>query len=186
MTYGSIIEGLWLIWLGYWIINWSGNKRTIQGSSRGGRWMVFALMVVVYYNLYHHEGWLTRQIVPSNDAMKALGTVLCAVGLGFSIWARRILGTNWSANPTIKEGHELITTGPYRLARHPIYTGLLLALFGTLVIAGGEVRGLIFFIIVAVGLHFKSRIEERFMMQTFPDAYPAYRRRTKAIIPFVL
>jgi protein-S-isoprenylcysteine O-methyltransferase len=186
MDYGRIILGLWLAWLAYWIVNWTGNKRTVQESRMSGRLLVFVFMVGLYFGLYHSSGWVERQVLPHNNAMKAAGTVLCALGLGFAIWARRVLGTNWSANPTVKEGHELITTGPYRLARHPIYTGLLLALFGTTIIASGEVRDFIFFASIAIGLHFKSRIEERFMMQTFPDTYPAYRRRVKAIIPFVL
>jgi len=95
------------------------------------------------------------------------------------------LGSNWSADPSIKEGHELIERGPYRLVRHPIYSGFLLALAGT-GLGSGRVMHLYIVGISLMGMCLKLRIEESLMLRQFPQAYREYMRRTKALIPFVL
>src|ERR1017187_7501034 len=102
-----------------------------------------------------------------------------ATGLAFAIWARHTLGRNWSGNPTVKEGHELVETGPYRLVRHPIYTGFLLAIAGT-GIGSGQVMQLFIFGTAFVLLWAKLRIEESLMLRQFPQTYPGYMKRTKA------
>ena len=107
-----------------------------------------------------------------------------ATGLAFAIWARHTLGRNWSGNPTVKEGHELVETGPYRLVRHPIYTGFLLAIAGT-GIGRGQVRQLFIFGTAFVLLWAKLRIEESLMLRQFPQTYPGYMKRTKALVPFL-
>jgi protein-S-isoprenylcysteine O-methyltransferase Ste14 len=109
---------------------------------------------------------------------------LTAGGLGFAMWARRALGTNWSALPGLKKDHELIERGPYRLVRHPIYTGLLLAIFGTC-LAGGRVWNLSVVVMAALLLIVKLKAEEALLTRQFPDAYPQYQRRVRAIIPFL-
>jgi protein-S-isoprenylcysteine O-methyltransferase Ste14 len=96
-----------------------------------------------------------------------------------------MLGTNWSADVTVKHDHELIEAGPYAYSRHPIYTGLVLALFGT-ALAVGETRALIAFVIALASLWYKMGLEERVMRRTFGAAYDAYTRRVKALIPFVV
>jgi len=103
----------------------------------------------------------------------------------FTIWARRHLGRNWSGSVTIKADHELITTGPYRIARHPIYTGLLIAFAGNALVVG-EVRGLIAFAIAFAALWRKLKLEERFMREQFGQAYVDYSRRVAAVVPFLL
>jgi protein-S-isoprenylcysteine O-methyltransferase len=186
MNYDKINRCLWLLGIAYWLITWFGNKKTAQRYHPGRRLAVFAVMLVLYWFLFTTGGWLKQRLLPDNDLMGLLSSVLCAAGVALAIWARYILGRNWSANPSVKEGHELIVRGPYRFVRHPIYTGILLALFGSVLVGDGRIRSVLFFAFIAIGLHFKSQIEEDLMIQTFPDAYPAYRRRTKAIIPFIL
>ena len=95
------------------------------------------------------------------------------------------LGSNWSGRATVKAGHELIVKGPYKLVRHPIYTGFLTALTGT-VLASGQWRCIIGFGLVLLALLVKMGQEESLMMQTFPQDYAEYRRRVKALIPGVL
>ena len=117
-------------------------------------------------------------------ALASFGLALTAGGLGFTMWARRALGTNWSALPGLKKDHELIERGPYRLVRHPIYTGLLLAIFGTF-LAGGRVWNLSIVAMAALLLIVKLKAEEALLTRQFSDAYPQYQRRVKAIIPFL-
>jgi len=187
MNYGKINTALWICWLLYWIASARGNKKTIQGSKPGLRLLALGLVFGFAVFLYRqHSARLDMRILPDTRQMQQLGTACCAAGILFSLWARRILGTNWSANPTIKENHELITSGPYEFVRHPIYTGILLALFGSLVLANGHLRDLIIYIFAAGLLWLKLKVEEGLMMKTFPDSYPDYKRRTKALIPFIL
>jgi protein-S-isoprenylcysteine O-methyltransferase Ste14 len=106
-------------------------------------------------------------------------------GCLFAIWARLILGANWSGTAKVKRGHELIVKGPYRFVRHPIYTGIITACIGT-TLAIGEWRCIMGLIVVFLGLVLKMTQEERLMIATFPQAYPQYRRRVKALIPGLL
>ncbi len=114
-----------------------------------------------------------------------VGTALVLLGLAFTVWARVHLGRNWSGIVTVKQGHELIRSGPYRWVRHPIYTGLLLAFMGS-AIALGQWRGVLAMLIVFAALWRKLRLEERWMIETFGAAYTAYRNEVAALIPFVL
>ena len=107
------------------------------------------------------------------------------LGLGFTICARIALGGNWSATVTVKHGHEIVRSGPYRWLRHPIYTGLLLAFVGCAV-ALGEWRGIVAVAIVWAALWRKLRLEERWLTEEFGARYSDYRRETWALIPFVL
>jgi protein-S-isoprenylcysteine O-methyltransferase Ste14 len=111
--------------------------------------------------------------------------MLTLAGLLFTVWARTHLGRNWSGLVTIKQDHELITSGPYSTVRHPIYTGLLLAFVGS-ALARSELRGILAVVLVFWALWRKSRIEERWMRDQFGDAYREYSSHVAALIPFVL
>jgi protein-S-isoprenylcysteine O-methyltransferase Ste14 len=113
------------------------------------------------------------------------GTFLCVIGLAFTVWARATLGRNWSGTVTLKESHELVDRGPYRLVRHPIYTGLL-TMFVATVIALGHLAGIIGAVLVFVSFWIKLSHEEKLMLKQFPDQYAAYQQRVKRIIPFLL
>jgi protein-S-isoprenylcysteine O-methyltransferase len=106
------------------------------------------------------------------------------MGAVLAIWARFSLGGNWSATVTIKAGHTLVRRGPYALVRHPIYSGLLLALLGT-VLLFNQVRCLLALALIVLMLASKIRMEERFMAEQFGAEYVAYKQRVKALIPFV-
>ena len=113
------------------------------------------------------------------------GAAITAGGMLFSVWARRYLGKNWSQAVTLKEGHELITSGPYALVRHPIYTGLLLAFVGCAV-ARGEWRGLLAVALVFGALWRKLRLEETWMRVQFGESYEAYSRQVAALVPYII
>jgi protein-S-isoprenylcysteine O-methyltransferase Ste14 len=122
------------------------------------------------------------------ETTPALGVVtdcIVVAGAAFTVWARITLGRNWSAEVTFKQDHELIESGPYALARHPIYTGLIVMALGTAINYG---RAIGFALLVALcgGLWWKARQEERIMSRHFPGAYAEYKTRVHAIIPFVL
>jgi protein-S-isoprenylcysteine O-methyltransferase Ste14 len=99
------------------------------------------------------------------------------------VWARVYIGRNWSGTVTLKEGHELIRSGPYALVRHPIYTGLLLAFTGT-AIACGDPAAVIGLALVLASFLYKLRIEEGFMRAVFPEQYASYAARVPALVPF--
>jgi protein-S-isoprenylcysteine O-methyltransferase Ste14 len=132
--------------------------------------------------------WPGAAIWPLNYPLfqsNTLGLILVFAGAAFAGLARLSLGANWSSRARIRAGHTLSTSGPYRIVRHPIYSGLLLLFLGTAVILG-QARGYIAFVIAFLTWLFKSRTEDRFLAERFGQDFDAYRRRTKALIPFLL
>ena len=105
-------------------------------------------------------------------------------GLLFAVWAREHLGSNWSRSVTIKEGHELIASGPYSVVRHPIYTGILAGFLGT-AIALSQVRGFIVFLLIFFILWVKLRMEEQWMRSQFGETYATYAHQTAALVPYL-
>jgi protein-S-isoprenylcysteine O-methyltransferase Ste14 len=178
---------LWLAWLAYWIIAARNVKATQRRESLSSR-LVTVVLTVLAAALLAFRGqplqWLNVRFLPQTMVAHWLGLLMVVVGLAFAVWARVHLGRNWSGTVTVKEGHELIRTGPYGLVRHPIYTGLLLAILGT-AIAFGEWRGLLALVFLTVAFLFKLRREERFMSENFPNDYPRYRAEVPALIPFI-
>jgi protein-S-isoprenylcysteine O-methyltransferase Ste14 len=128
---------------------------------------------------------LSVPIVPRSIALFGCGVILTAAGLAFTVWARVHLAGNWSGVVTLKEGHTLVRDGPYRYVRHPIYTGLLLALIGS-AIARDEWRGVLAVALAFVALWRKLGLEERWLTEIFGDEYRRYRREVRALIPFVV
>ena len=153
------IKLLWMLFGLYWIVSALKLKKTKKRESWGQRFRYSLPLLVAFYLLSRpeaHYGWLGLRFVPANDAVRWVGVLLTAAGVAIAFWARWHLGANWSGVVTLKEGHELIRTGPYRTIRHPIYTGILLALLGTAV-AVGEVRGLL-----ALAIAMAARIRRPF------------------------
>jgi protein-S-isoprenylcysteine O-methyltransferase Ste14 len=116
--------------------------------------------------------------------LEFLGFLIEVLGLCLAIWARITLGRNWSASVAFKKKHELITNGPYRLVRHPIYTGMI-GMFLGFAIYTGVLAGFIGVLLIAYSFWIKLRQEERLMARHFPKEYAAYRKRTKTLVPFV-
>ncbi len=185
---GIAMESVWGATALLWLVGAFRNKRTARRGSMLSRLVLLAPIALGYTLVASHTlraGWLDLRLWPPTLAVEAAGLALTILGCGFAIWARVTLGSNWSARPSVKEGHELIVRGPYRLVRHPIYSGLLLALAGS-VLAVDRNGCLLGWLLVLVTYAVKMSQEERLMMQTFPADYPAYRRRVKALVPGVL
>ena len=121
--------------------------------------------------------------VNTDEWSAAAGLVLFALGLGFAVWARLHLGRNWGTPMSQKLEPELVTSGPYRLVRHPIYSGILVAGIGTVV----ALSRLWLTIVALAGIYFlySARVEEQYLMREFPDDYPPYTRSTKMLVPFI-
>jgi protein-S-isoprenylcysteine O-methyltransferase Ste14 len=149
-------------------------------SSFGTAVLPGVIIVTVVSYAVPRSDW--RSVAFYDPAVRILGLVILLAGTAFTIWARLALGIMWSGAPAVKEGHKLRTTGPYGITRHPVYTGILSMLLGTLLVAGAG-RWLVPFPVFLVLLEIKMHIEERFMLAEFPDDYPPYRRRVPQLIP---
>lgn len=178
-----LIPALWLIWIaGWWIAardvkpaHWQETRREAL-VNHGPLVLGMMLMMVPVPGLSQH-------LLPAGPAVPFAALVLTALGLAFACWARWHLGGNWSAGVTVKEGHTLIRSGPYRWVRHPIYTGIDLALLGSALLLGSP-RGFLGAALIMLSFVIKLRAEEARMRETFAD-YDAYSRRTARLIPGV-
>ncbi len=168
-----------------WLVGLAFTKRTVRAQSPGTRLFHLGLAALGFSLLsdqWIKTGWLAMRFVPENRAIALTGLLLTIAGCAFTIWARVTLGRNWSGRATVKDHHQLVTSGPYAVARHPIYSGLILAVVGT-ALADGVWRGILAILVILLALMIKMSQEELLMMQTFPAAYPAYRQRVKALVP---
>jgi protein-S-isoprenylcysteine O-methyltransferase Ste14 len=182
-----LIEIAWVAFLLFWFISAFFVSRVVKRQNPSGRVLTLVLGAIPFILLFgsgFQWGPLGRRFIPETLLVALAGDALAYAGLGLALWARIILGRNWSAAVTIKEDHRLIRTGPYSVVRHPIYSGLLLALLGS-ALDIGEVRALLAVAIAFVIWFFKSRTEERFMVEQFGQEYEDYRRRTRALVPFI-
>src|SRR5215831_17407682 len=179
------IDALWLLFGAYWLVSALKRKKTKQRETflqRFGYALPLALGFYLLSQPQVHYGWLGSRFVPAGPFGEWLGVLLTAAGIGVAFWARWHLGTNWSGTVTLKEGHELIRTGPYRSIRHPIYTGILLALLGT-AISFGEVRALLAVAIAWLSFYIKARREESFLIREFGSGFAEHKQRTGMFLP---
>ena len=184
----NTISICWSMFLIVWVLAAIFTKRTVYRENRSQRLRYTVPILIgclLLFREYRLPYPLNLRIIPRNGTMLLAATILCLWGLGFCFWARAILGRNWSGTVTLKEDHELIVRGPYRLVRHPIYTGLLAMCIAT-AMQQGLVAGLIGLVLVSVSFWIKLNEEETVMLKQFPDRYPVYQQHTKRIIPFVL
>jgi protein-S-isoprenylcysteine O-methyltransferase len=198
VTYAYIILFSWLTFFLIWTVGSFSVKRDIRGgraSSLFARsWPLRTGLIILGIFaaariLTDTARYTNRSLFSTNNffAPSALqgwiAALLTVLGIAFAIWARIHLGKNWSSSPAVKEGHELVTSGPYRYVRHPIYTGLLVAAFGTALT--GTYFGLDVFFVYLILIFSRLNKEEKIMLELFPGQYPAYQTRTKRLIPFV-
>lgn len=171
-------------WAAFWLYWLAAAFATKKGRVPWSRELGIRAVIVLVVALLARSG-VFRHPGLNNDPWRAgLGLALFALGLWFAVWARVNIGRNWGSPMSQKEQPELVTSGPYRLVRHPIYSGILGAGVGTAV-------ALSWLWLIAVGLAgfyfvYSATVEERYMAEQFPEAYPAYKRSTKMLVPFVL
>ncbi len=185
--YESFFPVVWIIFVVYWQIKAIKTKTTQRlepAASRILRVVIFLIAIALLVTPRIPLPWLYLPLWPVGLWPFWLGAAVTVAGLLFAVWARVYLGRNWSRSVTIKQDHELITTGPYALVRHPIYTGLLTGLLGT-AIALSQVRGIIVLILFFVAFWFKLRMEEQWMRSQFGESYANYARQTAGLVPFL-
>ncbi|MBX6358569.1 methyltransferase family protein [Pseudacidobacterium ailaaui] len=178
---------LWILLCAVWLLTSLGTKRTVQRQSSMSRFWQLSILALGCFLVFFHgptRAWLDVHLFPVTPRMAMAGFLLAAIGVGFSIWARLVLGGNWSGVATIKEGHTLVRKGPYSIVRHPIYTGLLLAILGC-ALQRGLLRGLLGVILVGFGFWLKVTMEEWLMVQRFGEEYIRYRQQVRALVPFL-
>lgn len=187
VSYNWIISTCWLILLGYWIISAAQAKKYVARRSRRSIGLriviIIAVVAVLESKIFEHLDAQHSNASP-DSLIGALGIALCVLGIAFAIWARVHIGSNWGMPMAVQEEAELVTSGPYAYVRNPIYSGSLLAMFGTALAVG--MWWLIPFAFVCIYFLYSAKQEEKLMMRQFPDTYPDYKKRTKMIIPFVL
>ena len=184
----NIITACWGVFLAVWLLAAIFTKRAVyreSGTQRLGYMLPIAIGCYLLFRGDRLPYPFNIRTIPHTDAILVVSSILCVCGVAFCFWARAVLGRNWSGSVTLKENHELIVRGPYRLVRHPIYTGLLAMVIAT-AIQQGHMGGVIGFILISVSLWIKSSLEEEVMGKQFPDKYPVYRERVKRLIPFIL
>jgi protein-S-isoprenylcysteine O-methyltransferase Ste14 len=141
--YESFFPVVWIAFILYWRIKAADTKATQRlepAASQILRALTFLIVIIVLSTTRIPLPWLYSQLWPAGIWPFWIGAAVTVLGLLFAIWARHHLGSNWSQAVTVKQGHELITNGPYALVRHPIYTGILTGFLGS-AIALSQVRG---------------------------------------------
>ena len=184
----SIILGCWVTFFVYWVTSALKVKAIAEKQSLGSV-LRHRIPIGLSWFLLAFQGRLPSPLnshfTPRTRFTQILGAAICLVGLFVTVWARRTLAGNWSSDVTFKQNHELIQAGPYRFARHPIYTGLLVMCLGTTVDVG-RARTWLAVVVMLIGFWIKLRQEETLLRRHFPDAYPAYQKQVKALVPLLL
>jgi protein-S-isoprenylcysteine O-methyltransferase Ste14 len=183
----------WLIFGAVWLLSARSAKRAQNPLSRGKQW-AFVVLIAIGGGLIVSRlaGWIANggatpggaALWPFSTGLAVAAVILSYFGLAVAIWARATLGRNWSAIPELKEDHELVTSGPYAVVRHPIYTGLLL-MFAAIAVLWATAAALVMLLVIVVGIQLKLSREETLLAGEFPDQWPAYRARTRRVLPLL-
>ncbi len=181
----SVESWLWIIFALYWFI---ASRTTAKTKAREGlfsslpRNALLALAGALVFARGLSIGVLGQRFAPPSPELRFTGIVLTAAGLALAFWARYHLGRNWSSQITLKEGHILICTGPYKYLRHPIYSGILLALAGT-ALSVGRYRALLGVALALLAFWWKARQEDAWLARAFGEEFERQRRRTGRLLP---
>lgn len=185
--YEFFFPALWIVFLVYWqirAVNTKTTQRVEPAASRILRILAFLIAFALLSPMRIPLPWLYLHLWPVGLWPFWVGAAVNVGGLLFAVWAREHLGRNWSRSVTIKQDHELITTGPYGTIRHPIYTGILVGFLGT-AIAVTQVRGFMVLVLVFLAFWAKLRMEEKWMRSQFGETYVDYTHHTAALVPFL-
>jgi len=169
----------WVIFWIAWLIAAFTAKASRGRGRLGGARIALVIVVVILFRANVHGG--SERI--DGPVLEGVGLALWIAGLALAVWARLYIGRNWGMPMSRREEPDLVTTGPYRFIRHPIYTGIILAMIGTALAI--SLFGLIVVAVAAAFFAYSASREERFLAEEFPATFPDYKARTKLLIPFV-
>ncbi|MBO9574223.1 MAG: isoprenylcysteine carboxylmethyltransferase family protein [Sphingobium sp.] len=179
----------WWVFMIVWIIRGRGNKESVHKQSRTESRayripMLLGIILSSSFPVFFGRPFklLGVSLVERGTALFAASAAVSVLGLAIALWARSSLGRNWSYEVTLKDQHELVTSGPYATIRHPIYTAVILLVAG-IVLLNPSVSSLAGLALIAWSCWIKLRQEEVLMLQQFPESYPAYMARTKRLVP---
>jgi protein-S-isoprenylcysteine O-methyltransferase Ste14 len=175
---------IFLGWAAFWIYWLAMSTRVKTGTTRWGRFAGIRVAAILLVLLVLRIKGFKEHSVTDNPWLQGIGLAIWVLGLALAVWARVYLGRNWGMPMTRKADPELVTSGPYHKIRHPIYTGILLAMVGTTIAV--SLYWLVAVFVIGAYFIYSAVVEERSMTQLFPDTYPAYKRSTKMLIPFLL
>ena len=176
---------IFVCWAAFWIYWLAAAVGAKSGRTRWGQFAyirVAGILVILF--LVRLRVFKGSHAVTANPWLQGIGLVIFLLGLALAVWARLYIGRNWGMPMSQKADPELVTTGPYHTIRHPIYSGIILAMAGTAIAVS-------LYWLIAVGLGgayflYSAIVEERNMAKAFPEAYPPYKRSTKMLIPYVV
>jgi protein-S-isoprenylcysteine O-methyltransferase Ste14 len=178
---------VWMALCAVWLLLSFSTKRTVQKQTAKSRIRYVVLLILGCFLIFYTgpaNGWFDARLFPMTFATALAGFIMVCLGITFSIWARLILGSNWSGVVTIKQDHTLIRRGPYSIVRHPIYTGILFGMLGS-AMQYGLLRSFLGVALLGFGFWIKSLTEETFMVQQFGQEYLRYRKQVGALVPFI-
>ena len=170
-------------WVAFWIYWLAASAGVKAGRTRWGRFAGIRVSIVLIVLLLVRAKVFKGQTISTDAWLEGVGLAIFMCGLAVAVWARLYLGRNWGTPMSEKVDPELVTTGPYSRVRHPIYSGLILAMVGTAIAVSWY--WLIGLALLGPYFVYSAIMEERYMAGLFPDAYPDYKRSTKMLIPLM-
>lgn len=180
-----ISAALWAWFEIYWGIKAKGTAASKTAESPKSRAVHTRLLMAALLLFFLGVPGLKGAVIAGVPWLVVIGTAVQAGGLWFAIWSRKTLGKHWSGELTVKEGHEIVKSGPYRLIRHPIYTGILSMGLGTAVISNSW-HAFLGFAVMSFAYGRKIRMEERWLVEAFGTPYEDYKKKTWALVPGIL
>ncbi len=170
-------------WLAFWVYWLAASVGVKAGQTRSARFVGVRVAVILLVLLLLRVRAFKGHAITASPWMQGIGLVIFLSGLALAVWARLYLGRNWGMPMSHKDDPELIRTGPYRRIRHPIYSGLILAMVGTTIAV--SLYWLAAVLLLGAYFVYSAFMEERYMTSLFPDSYPEYKRSSKMLVPFI-
>jgi len=175
---------IFAVWLAFWIYWLAASIGVKAGQTQWTRFAGARVGLILVVLLLVRAGVLKGHSAVSDPWLQGIGLAVFLLGLALAIWARVYLGRNWGTPMSQKDDPELVTTGPYHRVRHPIYSGIILAMIGTTIAV--SLYWLVAVVVMGAYFLYSAVVEERNMVRLFPDSYPEYKRSTKMLVPFVI
>lgn len=185
MIWRYLIEGPWVVFIAYWLVGAFKTRRTVEQESSASRYPVLFLEILGFVLLFSETagiGVLGHRVFPQRYSLAVAGVALTWIGIAIAVWARWHLGKYWSARATLKEDHRLIRSGPYSYFRHPIYSGLDLAVVGG-ALAIDQWKCALGVGLIVLGYWIKANKEESMLSAQFGAEFQEHRRHTGFLFP---